>query len=84
MAALPGRHLLSDKLALQVHINDGKALAFLEETSRVFESVLDAEDLRDGPAIESILQQLEAAEKSDIVQHLVNELYVKKKAGQPA
>ena len=68
-------------LPLQVRIHDDKALAFLEETSRVFETVLDAEDARDGPAIEKIMHQLESAEQSDIVQHLVKELYHKKKPG---
>ena len=63
----------------QVHINDDKALAFLEESSRVFEAILDAEDQLIGDDIERIMQELQAAESSDIVQHLVQELFHKER-----
>ena len=61
----------------QVHIHDDKAVLFLEECSRVFEAILDAEDRLSGAAIEQIMEDLQSAESSSIVQHLVTELFHK-------
>lgn len=69
-------------LPLQVHIDDDKALPFLEESSRVFEAILDAEDAYNGPAIEKIMEQLQAAETTPVVQHLVQELFYSEKHGR--
>ena len=64
------------KVLLQVHLHDDKAVPFLEESSRVFESILDAEDQRDGEGIEHIMEQLQSAEGSPIVKHLVQQLFL--------
>ena len=63
---------------MQVLLDDSKALSFLKESSRVFETILDAEDRSDGPAIEKVMQDLQDAEKKPIVQHLIKQLFVDK------
>lgn len=59
----------------QVRFDHSKALAFLQESSSLFESLLDAEDRGDGPAIEQVLQTLLEAEQTPVVQHLLKQLY---------
>lgn len=60
---------------LQVCINDSKVADFLTACSKVFETILDAEDAGDGPTIERVLREMEDAESAEIVQHLLSELY---------
>ena len=62
--------------------DDSKALAFVGQCSSLFEEILDAEDRRDGPAIEGILATMEAAEAADIVKHLVRCLFADAKGQQ--
>lgn len=62
-----------------MHIDDSKVMDFLAASSKVFETILDAEDAADGEIIERVLSEMEAAEKSEIVQHLLSELYPKHK-----
>ena len=61
----------------QVHFDDEKADAFLAESSTLFEAILDAEDSADGGKIEQVLMSMEAAEKSNIVQALLGQLFHK-------
>lgn len=58
-------------------INDAKVMDFLTASSRVFETILDAEDAGDGPTIERVLSEMEGAESAEIVQHLLSQLYAK-------
>ena len=67
---------------LQVVIDDSKVTDFLAASSEVFETILDAEDAADGATIERVLTEMEAAESSDIVQHLLAELFPKHKKQQ--
>ena len=60
-----------------MNIDDSKVMDFLAASSKVFETILDAEDAADGATIERVLSQMEAAEDSDIVQHLLSELFPK-------
>ena len=57
--------------AVQVVIDDAKVFDFLKASSGVFETILDAEDRMDGPTIEKVLADMEAAESAPIVQHLI-------------
>lgn len=61
-------------------IDDSKVLAFLAESSKVFETILDAEDRSDGATIEKVLADMEAAETAPIVAHLINELFTKERS----
>ena len=65
---------------VQVTINDSKVLAFLEESSKVFETILDAEDRNDGATIEKVLADMEAAESAPIVKFLIDELFTKERS----
>lgn len=65
---------------MQVTIDDSKVLAFLDESSRVFETILDAEDRSDGPTIEKVLADMEAAETAPIVKFLIDELFTKERS----
>ena len=56
-------------------MNDAKVEDFLLASSKVFEAILDAEDVMDGPRIEKVLADFEAAEESSIVQHLLGKLF---------
>lgn len=67
---------------MQVTIDDSKVMDFLAECSKVFETILDAEDAADGATIERVLSEMEAAERSEIVQHLLSELFPKYKKKQ--
>ena len=60
-----------------MHIDDSKVMDFLAASSKVFETILDAEDAADGVTIERVLSEMEAAEKSEIVEHLLSELFPK-------
>ncbi|BDA45526.1 hypothetical protein COCOBI_07-3130 [Coccomyxa sp. Obi] len=64
----------------KVTIDDSKVLAFLAESSTVFETILDAEDRSDGATIEKVLADMEAAETAPIVAHLINELFTKERS----
>ncbi|EIE20277.1 hypothetical protein COCSUDRAFT_67562 [Coccomyxa subellipsoidea C-169] len=64
----------------KVTIDDSKVLAFLDESSRVFETILDAEDRSDGPTIEKVLADMEAAETAPIVKFLIDELFTKERS----
>lgn len=68
-------------MGLQVCFDAGKVEAFLKDCSKQFESILDAEDERNGPGIEKVLEDMQACEKAPIVQHLVEELFHKAKKG---
>lgn len=63
----------------QVTIDDSKVFPFLEESSKVFEIILDAEDRNDGATIEKVLADMEAAESAPIVQFLIDELFRKER-----
>ena len=65
-------------MVAQVQLDDSKALTFLQESSKVFETILDAEDRADGPAIEKVMQDLQNAEQEPVVQHLIKQLFVDK------
>ncbi len=64
----------------QVTIDDSKVLTFLAESSKVFETILDAEDRSDGATIEKVLADMEAAETAPLVAHLINELFTKERS----
>jgi len=64
---------------MQVVIDDSKVMDFLTKSSNIFEMILDAEDAADGPTIEHVLGEMEGAESSEIVQHLLSELFPKHK-----
>ncbi|CAL8470879.1 g10421 [Coccomyxa elongata] len=64
----------------KVTIDDSKVLVFLAESSKVFETILDAEDRSDGATIEKVLADMEAAETAPIVAHLINELFTKERS----
>ena len=61
----------------KVVIDDSRVGAFLDASSAVFESILDAEDAADGPTIEGVLAHMEASESAPIVQHLLSKLFKK-------
>jgi hypothetical protein len=63
----------------QVTFDDSKVFAFLEESSKVFETILDAEDRKDGATIEKVLADMEAAESAPIVKFLIDELFRKER-----
>ena len=73
----PTAATLSSSDHLQVVFDNSKVGAFLEECSQQFESILDAEDGRDGVAIEKVLEDMQSCEGAPIVQHLVEELFQK-------
>lgn len=64
----------------QVTFDDSKVFAFLEESSKVFETILDAEDRNDGATIEKVLADMEAAESAPIVKFLIDELFRKERS----
>lgn len=64
----------------QVTFDDSKVFAFLEESSKVFETILDAEDKNDGATIEKVLADMEAAESAPIVKFLIDELFRKERS----
>lgn len=66
-------------LWVQVEIDDSKVLAFLDESSKVFETILDAEDRSDGRTIEKVLADMEAAQEAPIVKFLIDELFTKER-----
>ena len=57
--------------------DDSKAQAFISSCSKDFEAILDAEDRKDGPAIEATLHRMEQAEWTPIVQELLEQLWEK-------
>ena len=61
-------------------INDSKVTEFLDASSQVFVSILDAEDTEDGPTIEKVLKEMEGSESAPIVQHLLKQLFKKHQA----
>ena len=65
---------------LQVVIDDSKVADFLDASSRLFVSILDAEDAEDGTTIEKVLQEMEDSESAPIVQHLLKQLFRKHQA----
>ena len=62
-------------------IDDSKVADFLDASSKLFVSILDAEDAGDGPTIEKVLQDMEDSESAPIVQHLLKQLF-KRHQGQ--
>ena len=64
-------------LRVQLVIDDSKVPAFLDASSGVFETILDAEDRADGATIEQVLADMEASERAPIVQHLLKQLFKK-------
>ena len=69
---------------MQVIIDPSKVTPFLEDCSKQFEQILDAEDARDGAVIEGVLKDMQACEKAPIVERLVHELYYKERAAKAA
>jgi hypothetical protein len=72
------------QLPLQVVFDDSKVMEFLKASSEVFETILDAEDKADGPTIEKVLADMEAADRAPIVQFLIAELFKKARAKSDA
>ena len=69
---------------VQVVVDPSKVTLFLEDCSKQFEQILDAEDARNGSVIEGVLEDMQACEKAPIVQHLVHELFHKERAAKAA
>mmetsp|Transcript_20019 Transcript_20019/g.60503 ORF Transcript_20019/g.60503 Transcript_20019/m.60503 type:complete len:574 (-) Transcript_20019:1909-3630(-) len=61
----------------KVELDDDKTKLFLDDCSRRFKAILDAEDARDGGELEGILQDMQAAENAPICQHLVQQLFTR-------
>ncbi|KAL4434437.1 hypothetical protein ABPG75_000878 [Micractinium tetrahymenae] len=74
-AAAVGLVTLAEDAQQKVVMHDSKVDTFLEESSRLFEQILAAEDAMDGKAVEAILQQMESCESSPIVECLVKQLF---------
>ena len=64
---------------MQVLFDNSKVDAVLLECSQQFETILDAEDAKNGAAIEGVLADMEACVDAPIVKHLVHELFEKPK-----
>lgn len=62
---------------MQMKFDDSKAQAFITSCSKDYEAILDAEDSRDGAAIEAALHRMEQAEWTPVVQHLLEQLWEK-------
>lgn len=60
-----------------MRFDDTKAQAFISSCSNDYEAILNAEDNRDGAAIEATLHRMEQAEWTPVVQHLLEQLWEK-------
>ena len=67
-------------MTVQMVIDDSKVADFLDASSQLFVSILDAEDNEDGPTIEKVLKDMEDSESAPIVQHLLKQLFKRHQA----